>query len=172
MRLKHLISTVPLYGVLCMPSAPTSAHAFELTGLYEGTTSCDSTTDGDAWSWGSAVRVAIQQDGQDLEIDYQYIDTSEYGKEYALYLGKMAISGDGAIVSGFFAACGGTFPAQELVRMFPTPTKDAPFSFAADSIWVSQAVPNRPGLTVQSCRWALRRVSLDKGPIRACPVDQ
>lgn len=157
-------------GCVSLAAGATAVAAdFSLTGRYEGTIACDSTTAGVPWSWGRPVEVDVVQDGDALQIDFRYVDKHEYGAEYALYRGMATQNADGTVASGYFRACGGTFPAEELVRMFPAGTAGDQFSFAADSIWVSSAVPNLPGLTVQSCRWSLRRTSTATPSVRECP---
>ena len=147
----------------------TPAAAFSLSGRYEGVVACDSTTAARAWSWGRTIEVLILQNEAELRVEYKYMDKAELGAEYTLYSGKAAISPDGTVVSAYFNACDASFPALELVRLFPSSTASDPFSFAADSIWVSDQVPNLPGLTVQSCRWSMRRVSSEAPKVRACP---
>ncbi|MEM9224742.1 MAG: hypothetical protein AAGB11_20435 [Pseudomonadota bacterium] len=148
-----------------------AAHAeeFSVTGRYDGVVACDSTTAAVPSQWSRPIEVLIVQENQDLRVEYKYRDTAELGDEYTLYRGKMALSSNSALVSAYFSSCGASFPSQELVRMFPSSTADEPFGFAADSVWVSNAVPNLPGLTVQSCRWSLHRVSMDEPSVRPCP---
>ncbi|MEO1092026.1 MAG: hypothetical protein AAFX81_15465 [Pseudomonadota bacterium] len=148
----------------------TPAGAFSLSGRYEGFVACDSTTAGDAQSWGRTIEVLIFQSESELSVEYRYTDEAELGPEYTLYGGETTTSADGAVVSAYFNACDASFPALELVRMFPSSTTSDPFSFTADSIWVSDEVPNLPGLTVQSCRWSMRRVSSEAPTVRTCPA--
>lgn len=149
--------------------AASPADAFSLSGKYEGVVACDSTTAGEATTWGWKIELLIVQEGTDLRVDYKYVDTAEYGAQYTLYSGKSALSADGSVISAYFNACDASFPASELVRMAPSATTGKSFSFTADSIWVSDQVPNLPGLTVQSCRWSLNRVSTETPEVRACP---
>ncbi|MES0880518.1 hypothetical protein [Roseibium sp. SCP14] len=150
--------------------AATPAAGFSLTGTYKGVVACDSTTAGEASTWGWNIELLIVQDGSDLRVDYKYVDTAEFGAEFTLYSGKAATSADGSVVSAYFKACDASFPADELVRIAPTSTKDKQFGFAADSIWASDQVPNLPGLTVQSCRWSLSRTSTEAPTVKACPT--
>ncbi|WP_299473365.1 hypothetical protein [uncultured Roseibium sp.] len=156
-------------GLLMMTCAILPAGAFSLTGTYKGVVACDSTTAGKASSWGWNIELLIVQDGENLRVDYKYVDTAELGNEYTLYSGKATTSADGSVVSAYFKSCGASFPSDELARMAPTSTAETPFNFAADSIWVSDQVPNLPGLTVQSCRWTLTRSSTETPSVRACP---
>ena len=157
-------------GVLLIALIPAPASAFSLSGQYEGVVACDSTTAGTPGSWGRNIRVAIVHEKAELRVEYKYTDKAELGREYTLYNGKAAVSPDSTIVSAYFYACDASFPALELVQMFPSSTASDPFVFAADSIWVSDQVPNLPGLTVQSCRWSLQRVSTETPEVRSCPI--
>ncbi len=160
----------PPVRILVVALIATPAAAFSLSGRYEGVVACDSTTAGKAWSWGRSIELVILQKEAELLVEYKYTDKAEQaGKEYTLYSGKMTTSSDGSVVSAYFNACEASFPALELVRMFPTSTSNDPFNFAADSVWASDQVPNLPGLTVQSCRWALDRVSSETPTVRPCP---
>ena len=169
MTLSNLLKTSRtaflFFAVITSPAA-----AFSLTGTYKGVVACDSTTAGEASTWGWNIELLILQDGTDLRVDYKYVDTAELGNEYTLYSGKAATSADGSVVSAYFKSCDASFPADELVRIAPTSTKVKDFGFAADSIWASDQVPNLPGLTVQSCRWSLTRESTDAPTVRACPT--
>jgi hypothetical protein len=160
------------FAILLFLLAAAPASAFSLTGKYEGVVACDSTTAGSASTWGWKIEVLIVQEGTDLKVEYKYVDTAEYGAEFTLYSGKAALSPDGSVISAYFNACDASFPAKELVRIFPSATSGKPFSLTADSIWVSDHVPNLPGLTVQSCRWSLNRVSTDTPTVRACPKNE
>lgn len=165
------LSVLLLYqmAMLLVALMATPVAAFSLSGRYEGVVACDSTTAGNASTWGWRIEVLIVQDDTDLRVEYKYIDKAELGAEYTLYNGKAAMSSDGKVVSAYFNACDASFPALELVRMFPSSTASDPFSFTADSVWISDQVPNLPGLTVQSCRWSLRRVSSKPPRVRSCP---
>ena len=144
------------------------ADPFSITGRYEGLYACDSSTAGVPSSWARPMSAAIVQDGTTIRIDLRYTDEAEEGAEYSLYTGELAAAPDGSFVTGYFAACGGTFPSLELARIFPAATNETAFQFAVDSVWASDEVPNIPGLTVQSCKWSLRRVSTDTPTVRPC----
>ena len=144
------------------------AEGFSLTGQYEGRYACDSTTAGVPSSWSDPMSAGIVQGGDKISIDLRYTDTQELGAEYSLYSGSIALTPDGTLVSGYFEACGGTFPSKELARFFPASTTSAPFSLSVTSVWASDQVPNIPGLTVQTCIWSLTRVSTETPKIRAC----
>ena len=80
---------------------------------------------------------------------------------------------DGKLLSGYFGACGGTFPSKELARIFPSATTTSPFAMSITSVWASDKVPNIPGLTVQTCKWSLTRKSTETPVVRPCerPAD-
>ena len=145
------------------------ADTFSLTGRYEGLYACDSTTASVPSSWARPMSAAIIQNGDNFAMEVTYTDTDENpGTEYSLYTGNTAVSKDNKLTSGYFEACGGTFPSKELARIFPSATNTSGFSVTVDSVWASDKVPNLPGLTVQSCRWSLTRVSTETPEVRKC----
>ncbi|WP_170552648.1 hypothetical protein [Ruegeria atlantica] len=143
------------------------AEGFSLTGQYEGRYACDSTTGGVPSSWSDPMSAGIVQDGDRISIDLRYTDKQELGAEYSLYTGSVVLNPEGTLVSGYFEACGGTFPSKELARFFPA-AANTPFSFSVTSVWASDQVPNLPGLTVQTCTWSLQRVSTETPTVRPC----
>ena len=145
-----------------------NAKEFSLTGRYKGLYACDSTTGGLPSTWARPMEAAILQDGDKLTIDLKYTDRKELGNEYSLYAGQVALSPSGEILSGYFGACGGTFPSKEIARIFPSATGASPFSMSITSVWVSDQVPNMPGLTVQTCKWSLTRTSIETPAVRPC----
>ena len=155
-------------GLLIALTSAAQAEDFLLTGSYQGLYACDSTTAGVPSSWARPMEAAIVQDGDRFNIDLRYVDHRELGKEYSLYAGQLALSPSGGILSGYFGACGGTFPSRELARIFPAATASTPFSMAITSVWISDRVPNIPGLIVQSCTWSLTRTSTDTPTVRPC----
>ena len=163
---RHAGSIVLSIGIITM-SAPAAAQ-FSVTGTYEGLCACDSVTAGVPSTWARPISVTVRQDGSNVRAELRYTDKNELGREYSLYRGKVAESPSQSFVTGYLSSCGGTFPAQELVRLFPAATDAETFAFSADGIWVSSKVPNMPGLTVQSCKWSLRRTSTKPTPIRPC----
>ncbi len=78
-----------------------------------------------------------------------------------------AAAGDGAL-SGYAKVCDSTFPHKELVRIFPASPSRQPFGFAADTVFVSDAVPGVHGLVAESCKRALERVSTVTPTFGAC----
>lgn len=155
-------------GLLVALTSTAQAEDFSLTGTYEGLYACDSTTAGVPSSWARPMEAAIVQNGDKFNIDLRYVDKQELGKEYSLYAGQLALSPSGEVLSGYFGACGGTFPSRELARIFPAATASTSFSMAITSVWASDTVPNIPGLIVQSCTWSLTRTSSDTPTVRPC----
>lgn len=165
-RIMNSLTVVTLAAWQTVPAA--HAESFSLTGTYEGRYACDSTAAGVPSSWSDPMSAGIVQEGDRISIDLRYTDKQELGAEYSLYRGSIALSSDGTLVSGYFEACGGTFPSKELARFFPASTSSTPFSLSVTSVWASDQVPNLPGLTVQTCMWSLTRVSTDTPEIRPC----
>ena len=158
-------------GVMIVGIALARASAaadFSLTGTYEGSYVCDSVTAGVPSTWARPISVGVAQEGTGLRADLGYTDAKELGREFSVYRGEVAEAPNRSFVTGYLSSCGGTFRAQELVRLFPAATNAKDFEFAADGIWVSSDVPNIPGLTVQSCKWSVRRVSTEPPTIRPC----
>lgn len=169
MTTKHILEGIFVLFLLVGQSAsPAYSESFSLTGQYEGRYACDSTTAGVPSSWSDPMQAGIIQDGERIFIDLRYTDKQELGAEYSLYAGSIATSADGTLISGYFEACGGTFPSKELARLFPASTANTPFSLSVTSVWASDEVPNIPGLTVQTCIWSLQRVSTERPNIRSC----
>lgn len=148
------------------------AQDFTLTGKYEGVYACDNTTEGVPSTWSRPMSAGIVQKGDSFSIDLDYTDKQELGAEYSLYTGQYSISPDDTLVSGYFEACGGSFPSKELARFFPSAIMATPFSLSITSVWVSDQVPNMTGLTVQVCKWSLTRVSTETPTIRSCETSQ
>ena len=155
-------------AALLVLTGPVRAEDFSLTGSYQGLYACDSTTAGVPSTWARPMEAAIVQDGDRVTIDLRYTDRQERGREYSLYAGQLALSPSGEILSGYFRACGGTFPSKELARIFPAATAAVPFAMSITSVWASDRVPNSPGLTVQTCKWSLTRKSLKTPVVRPC----
>ncbi len=80
------------------------------------------------------------------------MDGGGRGSEAADRLAVQRQSGDGWF-SGYVTACRPDFDYQESVRILPTlPTEDG-LSFAADTIFITEALPGQEGrLIVESCR--------------------
>ncbi|WP_170546653.1 hypothetical protein [Ruegeria arenilitoris] len=167
MTSKHILGRTAITLLVAGSFAPALAESFSLTGQYEGMYACDSTTGGVPSSWSDPMTAGIVQDGDRISIDLLYTDKQELGAEYSLYTGSVALAPNGTLVSGYFEACGGTFPSKELARIFPAAT-DTSFSFSVTSVWASDQVPNLPGLTVQTCTWSLKRVSTEPPKVRPC----
>lgn len=148
------------------------AEEFALTGQYEGLYACDSTTAGAPSTWSRPMSAGIVEADGKIAIDLRYTDKQELGAEYSLYEGQIAVSEAHGLLSGYFEACGGSFPSKELARIFPSVIGVDDLSFSVTSVWASDQVPNIPGLTVQTCKWSLTRTSTDAPKIRRCDEDR
>jgi hypothetical protein len=154
--------------VFCLAGQPALAADVSLTGTYEGFFVCDDVTGGAPGSFGRAMTMDIVQTGDAIAMRNTVAVDPSGPESHTLYRGRVAI-GEGGALSGYAEACGGTFPHQELVRIVPASPSRAPFSFAADTIFVSDAVPGvGDKLVVESCKWALTRVSTEMPEVEAC----
>ncbi|WP_372572465.1 hypothetical protein [Ruegeria jejuensis] len=171
MTRKTISATAALLAALAATS-PGLAEEFSLTGSYSGLYACDSTTAGVPSSWARPMIAGIVQEGANFTMQVTYSDKLESpDAEYSLYSGKVSLSQDNNLLSGYFEACGGSFPSKELGRFFPSATDMSDFSVTIDSVWASDQVPNLPGLTVQTCRWSLTRSSGTAPDIRQCATE-
>lgn len=158
----------------CVLSGTGSAwtEEFSLTGKYEGLYACDSTTAGVPSTWSRPMSAGIIETDGRIAIDLLYTDKQELGAEYSLYEGQISVSASHGLVSGYFEACGGSFPSKELARIFPSVIDVGDLSFSVTSVWASDEVPNIPGMTVQTCKWSLTRTSTDAPEIQRCGEDR
>lgn len=155
---------VALFGtMLCAAAAD-----FTLTGTYEGFVVCDDTTGGEGGAFGRAMTIDVVQTGDAIVMRNTVAVDPAGPMSHTLYRGRVAVAAGGAI-SGYVEACGATFPHTELVRIVPASPARVPFGFAADTIFVSDAVPGSGGkLVAESCKWALTRLSADVPMFEAC----
>ena len=148
---------------------PAAAAEFSLTGSYQGFFVCDDVTDGEAGGFGRAMAMEIVQSGDRIDMRNTVAVDPSGPESHTLYRGRVAADAGGAI-AGYAEVCGGTFPHKELVRIFPASPSREPFSFAADTVFVSDAVPGVGAkLVVESCKWALTRVSTETPQFEPCP---
>lgn len=155
--------------VLGLAGQPASAAEVSLTGTYEGFFVCDDVTGGAPGAFGRAMTMDIVQTGDAIAMRNTVAVDPSGPVSHTLYRGRVAV-GEGGTLSGYAEACGGTFPHKELVRIVPASPSREPFSFAADTIFVSDAVPGvGDKLVVESCKWALTRVSAEAPKFEACP---
>jgi hypothetical protein len=140
---------------------------FSITGTYEGVVACDDIIDGLSEGFFSPAVVKIVQHGDEIDLMHTYENIE--GPVSRLYRGSVRTDPGGDTISGFFEACGGSYPARELARIFPASTSDDGFSFSADSVFQSTAVPGVVGqLVVDSCKYALERTSTTRPDIDTC----
>jgi hypothetical protein len=160
--------TIAALAAAFLPAVPASAAEFSLTGTYEGFFVCDHIVGGAGGGFGRAMTMEIVQTG-DVIAMRNTVKVDPTGPEsHTLFRGRVAVDAGGAI-SGYAEVCGGTFPHKELVRIFPASPSRAPFSFAADTVFVAETVPSiGDKLVVESCKWALTRVSAEVPKFEAC----
>ena len=100
------------------------------------------------------MAMEIVQSGDRIDMRNTVVVDPSGPESHTLFRGRVAADAGGA-VAGYAEACGGTFPHKELVRIFPASPSREPFSFAADTVFVSEAVPGvGDKLVVESCKWA------------------
>jgi hypothetical protein len=165
LRIPAMLGAVALSGTVLTASAAD----FSLTGTYEGFFVCDDVTDGQGGAFGRAMTMEVVQSGDHVAMRNTVAVDPSGPESHTLYRGRVA-AGAGGSIAGYVEACGGTFPHKELVRIFPALPSRQPFSFAADTVFVSDAVPGVGGkLVAESCKWALTRVSTETPEFEACP---
>jgi len=155
---------------MALTGAAQAAEPFEWTGIYEGFVVCDDVTAGAGGTFGLPMTVAIMQTGDRIDARNSVQVEPSRGASHTLYRGRVMSDVAGDTMSGYLEVCGATFPHKELVRIFPTATARQPFGFAADTVFVSGAVPGEAGmLVVESCKWSLRRTSPEPPTFEPCP---
>lgn len=163
-RISAMLGAVFL-GVAVMTA---TAADFTLTGTYEGFFVCDNVADGRSGAFGRPMTMAVVQSGDVIAMRNTVAVDPSGPPSHTLFRGRVAADAGGA-VAGYVEACGGSFPHKELVRIFPASPSRAPFSFAADTVFVSDGVPGlSAGLVVESCKWALTRVSTETPMVEVC----
>jgi hypothetical protein len=86
-----------------------------------------------------------------------------------LFHGSVQTDPNRDTISGFFEGCGGSYEFRELARIFPASTVNDSFSFSADSIFQSTALPSFENqLVVDSCKYVLKRDSTAPPEIETC----
>jgi len=151
------------------PSATQAADAFSLTGTYQGFFVCDNVTNGVSGGFGRAMTMEVVQTGDRIDMQNSVVVAASGPPSQTTFRGRLvaAAPGDG-VVAGYAEVCRSTFPHKELVRIFPVSPARQPFSFAADTVFVSEAVPGMSGLVVEGCKWALTRVSTEMPQFKVC----
>ena len=165
--MKKLACTASL---LALFAAPAGAEGFSWNGSYEGHFVCDDVTAGAAGGFSRAFEARIIQKGTDIDLAISAVVDPAAGASPSRYRGKLQESADGSVMSGYLEVCSGRFAYKEMVRIFPATNSGKTFSFAADTIFVTEALPGAEGkLVVESCKWALKRVSTETPDFEACP---
>jgi len=148
---------IPACAAFCLALAAGAAEAgeFAWSGTYSGSFVCDDVTDGEAGSLAAGKIIKLRQTGDRIDLFTESVIDPAVGASTTLYRGRVMASPAGDVVSGYPEACGGSFAHEELVRIFPAATARVPFSFAADTVFVSDAVPGVEGkLVAESCKWS------------------
>jgi len=155
---------------LALTGAAAAADRFDWTGTYEGFVVCDDITAGANGTFGLPMTVAIVQTGDRVDARNTIEVDPSQGASHTLFRGTVMTDAAGDTVSGYLEVCGATFPHKELIRIFPTATARQPFGFAADTVFVSEAVPGEADeLVVESCKWSLKRSSTEPPTFEPCP---
>ena len=163
-----MLRNVCILAALILLVIPAHGEQTSLTGSYSGVVACDRTDDGRPGAFQLRLNIRVLQDGDRLDIaTWTAKDEALKRRRPSLYTGKAATV-DGR-VSGYVTACRPDFDYQEAVRILPAlPTKDG-LSFAADTIFMTEALPGREGeLIVESCRWVMVRESKDPPEMERC----
>ncbi len=157
-----------LLAVLLLLASPAFGEEINATGTYSGIVACDRTEDGRPGVFQLRLDIRVLHEGDDLYIaTWTAEDEALKRRKASLYKGKAATA-DGRI-SGYVTACRPDFDYQESVRILPAlPTEDG-LSFAADTIFITEALPGREGhLIVESCRWVMVRESTETPTMERC----
>ncbi|WP_421725804.1 hypothetical protein [Bauldia sp.] len=159
-------------AVAALTLAVTTAHAepFSWSGVYEGFFVCDHLSAGTGGGFGRALTLSIRQTGDRIDVQTGAVVDADVGVSRSFYRGEVMASASGDMVSGYLEVCESSFPYNELVRLFPASTGTVPFRFAADTVFISKAVPGEVGrLVAESCKWSMTRVSDDPPDFEGCP---
>lgn len=155
-------------AALLTTGAALAADGFSLSGTYEGFFVCDDVTDGAGGAFGRAMTMEVVQSGDGIVLR-NTVAVDPAGPESHTLFRRRVVADAGGSLSGYAEVCGGTFPHKEMVRILPASPARTPFSFAADTIFVSEAVPGVGAkLVVESCKWALTRVSAEPPQFAPC----
>jgi len=165
--MKKLASTAALLALFALPAA---AEGFSWNGSYEGHFVCDHVIGGAAGGFSRSFFAHIRHSGSRIDMETIALISPETKGKPSLYRGKLQETAGGSVTSGYLEACKGRFDYKELVRIFPATSSGKSFSFAADTIFVSEALPGAEGkLVAESCKWALKRVSAEAPEFKTCP---
>lgn len=150
-------------------ATPVLAEEPSLSGTYSGSVVCDRTENGRPGTFQLALDLRIRQDGERLDLaTWSEAEVAAGTRVASLYTGKAAIA-DGS-VSGYVMACKPDFAYDEIVRILPALPEGDTFTFAAETIFITEMLPGREGdLILESCRWAMVRTGTDVPDFEACP---
>ncbi len=156
------------YLALIIAASPVLAEAPSLTGTYSGAVACERTENGLPGVFLLNLDIRVHQNGDRLDIaTWTAEDEALQRRTASLYAGKAAVAN--GQVSGYVAACRPDFEYIETIRILPTASTTEDFSFAADTIFVTEALPGREGhLIVESCRWVMTRTSTEVPEMETC----
>ncbi len=156
------------FALIALASAA-AADTPNLTGTYNGIVACDRTQEGRPGVFRLELDIRVLQKDRELYIaTWAAEDESQIRKKASLYKGS-AVVADGR-VSGYASVCQPDFEYKELVRIYPAMPKEGALSFSADTVFVTENLPNREGeLIVESCRWVMTRTSDETPEMRTCP---
>lgn len=158
------------FAAVALGGAAAAAEPFDLTGTYEGFVVCDNVTGGVAGTFGRPMTVAIVQSGDRIDARNTIEVDPSQDASYTVFRGKAMAGAAGGWVSGYLEVCDSSFPHDEMIRIFPASTGAETFSFAADTVFVAEAVPGMgENLVVESCKWSLTRTSTESPDFAPCP---
>ncbi len=148
------------------------AEPFSWDGTYEGHFVCDHVIDGVAGGFSRPFTVMMRQSGDRIDLASQAAVNPSGDDPLSLYRGRLvgtAQAEAGRVMSGYLEVCDPRFPYRELVRLFPATPRAESFTFSAATIFVSDQLPGAEGrLLVESCNWALTRVSSEIPDFEPC----
>ena len=157
-----------LSPALMIAAFPVLADDPSLTGTYSGVVACERTENGLPGVFLLNLDIRVHQNGNRLDIaTWTAEDETLQRRAASLYSGKAAVAN--GQVSGYVAACRPDFEYIETIRIVPSVKTTADFGFAADTVFVTEALPGREGyLIVESCRWVMTRNSTEVPEMEKC----
>ena len=157
-----------LLAVLLLLAFPAYGEEINATGSYSGIVACERTEDGRPGVFQLRLDIRVLHEGDQLHIaTWTAEDEALKRRKASLYKGK-AVTADGRI-SGYVTACRPDFDYQESVRILPALPTENGLSFAAETIFITEALPGREGhLIVESCRWVMVRKSAETPTMERC----
>jgi len=112
--------------------------------------------------------IRVLQNGDRLDIATWTAEDEELQRRSAsLYTGKAVVAN--GQVSGYATTCRPDFDYIETIRIVPSVETSGKFSFAADTVFATEALPGREGhLIVESCRWVMKRNNAKVPEMETC----